>query len=96
MNTKKISALINRAETLGLTAREIKNKRGGGRKHHSLGSTHSPRRVVTINGLSFSHGGADQFLSAREKKVRSENWMVEFEQAKAGQPDTTPYKENIA
>jgi hypothetical protein len=95
MTTKKISALINRAETLGLTAREIKNKRGGFRKDHPLGSTSSPRRVVIINGLSFSHGGADQFLSAREKKVRSENWMVEFEQAKAGQPDTTPFNENI-
>jgi len=28
-------------------------------------------------------------------KVRSENWMVEFEQSKAGQPDTTPFNENI-
>lgn len=28
-------------------------------------------------------------------KVRSENWMVDFEQSKAGQPDTTPFNENI-
>lgn len=95
MTTKKISALINRAEALGLTAREIKNKHGGLRKHHPLGSTYSPIRVVIINGLSFSHGGADQFLSAREKKVRAENWMISFEKSKPGNPDETPFRENI-
>ena len=28
--------------------------------------------------------------------VRANKWMVDFEQSKPGQPDETPYKENIA
>jgi len=66
MTTKKVTALINRAEAIGLAARAIKNPRGGYRKHHPLGSTYSPKRVVIINDISFSHGGADQYLRARE------------------------------
>ena len=66
MTTKKVSALIDRAEAIGLTARAIKNSRGGYRKHHPLGSTYSPKRVVIINDISFSHGGADQYLLSRE------------------------------
>jgi hypothetical protein len=27
--------------------------------------------------------------------VRANNWMVDFEQSKPGQPDATPYSENI-
>ena len=27
--------------------------------------------------------------------VRANNWMVDFEQSKPGQPDATPYNENI-
>jgi len=61
-----IETLIKRAEALGLEARAITQSRGGYRKHHPLGSTHSPRRVVMIDGKSFSHAGVKQFLEARE------------------------------
>ncbi len=64
--TKNIEQLINRATALGLEARPISQSRGGYRKHHPLGSTHSPARVVMIDGKSFSHAGAKQYLSARE------------------------------
>jgi hypothetical protein len=30
------------------------------------------------------------------KIVRANKWMVDFEQSKPGQPDATPYNENIA
>jgi len=66
--SKKVDALVIRAKYLGLSARAISNPRGGYRKHHPLGSTYSPKRVVVIDGNSFSHGGAKQFLEAREVK----------------------------
>ncbi len=64
--SQKVNNLVKRAEVLGLPARGITNSRGGYRKHHPLGSTHSPRRVVIIDGKSFSHAGAKQFLAPRE------------------------------
>jgi len=63
--TPNIANLIERAEAAGLTVRPITQKRGGYRKHHPLGSNYVPRRVVMIDGKSFSHGGAKQFLTAR-------------------------------
>jgi len=62
----KVDALVKRAEVLGLPARAITNSRGGYRKHHPLGSTHSPQRVLMIDEKSFSHAGAKQFLAAWE------------------------------
>ena len=67
-NSQKASkSLIERAEALGLTAQQIDSKPHY-RKGGALGSTSVPQKVVEINGLSFSVGGAKQYLEAREFK----------------------------
>jgi hypothetical protein len=61
--------LLKRASLLPVTCRLIHNMRGGFRKHHPLGSTYSPQRVIIINNKSFSFAGARQFLCAMETKI---------------------------
>ena len=60
--------LIERAQALGLSATAIENSVGQHRRHHPLGSTSVPQKVVEIDGKKFSVGGAKQYLTAREKE----------------------------
>ncbi len=62
-----ILLIVRQAQSQGLEARTITQKRGGYRKYGSLGSTHSPRRVVMIEGKSWSISGARQFLSGSKQ-----------------------------
>ena len=78
-NSPKASkSLIERAEALGLTAQQIDSKPHY-RKGGALGSTSVPQKVVEINGLSFSVGGAKQYLEARESKLHSQFDYIESE-----------------
>ena len=60
--------LLDRAIAAGCQARLITQSRAGYRKHSSLGSTYSPRRIIVIDGIPFSIGGARQYLNARERQ----------------------------
>jgi|TARA_R100000664_G_scaffold28341_1_gene39535 hypothetical protein len=64
---KASKILVERAEKLGLPASIIEKSVGHYRRHNSLGSTSVPQKVVVINGIRFSVGGAKQYLTAREK-----------------------------
>ena len=59
--------IVRQAQSQGLSARVITQSRGGCRKHSSLGSTYSSKRVVVINGKSWSIDGARQFLSGSKQ-----------------------------
>ena len=61
--------LLARAKELGLKAEIIENSRGHYRRHHPNGSTSVPQKVIKIDGIRFSVGGAKQYLTAKERKA---------------------------
>jgi len=61
--------LLDRANALGLEAHIIDNSSGDHRRHHPLGSTSVPQKVINIEGQPYSIGGAKQYLVARESKL---------------------------
>lgn len=60
--------IVRQAQSQGLEARTITQRRGGFRKPSYLGSTYSPKRVVMITGKSFSINASRQFLSGCKQK----------------------------
>ena len=58
--------LMARAKLVGCKAEIIENSKGHHRRHSSLGSTSVPQKVIKIDGIKFSVGGAKQYLTALE------------------------------
>jgi len=58
--------IMVRAKLLGCKAEIIENSKGHYRRHSSLGSTSVPQKVVIIDDIRFSVGGAKQYLYALE------------------------------
>jgi len=61
--------LLDRAKALGLEASIIGSSSGDHRRHHPLGSTSVPQKVINIEGTAFSVGGAKQYLIAKESTL---------------------------
>ena len=66
-NQLQIGKLLGKAEAFGLKAEIIKNAKGDFRRHDSLGSTFVPQKVIMIEGIRFSIGGAKQYMDAKAK-----------------------------
>jgi hypothetical protein len=64
---KAAQLLVDRAKSLGLDASIIEHSAGQHRRYNPLGSTSVPQKVVVIDGIKFSVGGAKQYLTAREE-----------------------------
>ena len=64
---KATERLLVRAKKLSLKAEIIENSRGHYRRHHSLGSTSVPQKVIILDGIKFSVAGAKQYLSKKEQ-----------------------------
>ena len=58
--------IMVRAKLLGCKAEIIENSKGHYRRHHPLGSTSVPQKVVILDDIKFSVGGAKQYLYALE------------------------------
>lgn len=65
---KTISALVARAQNVGIDAWPIRNVNPARRKPGALGSTFSPSRVIMLDGAGYSLGGARQYIAAREQR----------------------------
>ena len=65
-STKATERLLARAKKLSLKAEIIENSRGHYRRHHSLGSTSVPQKVIILEGIKFSVSGAKQYLNKKE------------------------------
>mgnify|MGYP003993230155 FL=1 len=63
---KAVHTLHTRATEAGIDAAIISHPKNGSRKHSSLGSTYSPSKVITLNGISMGIGQARQYIEARE------------------------------
>jgi hypothetical protein len=63
---KAVHTLHTRATAAGISAAIISHPKNGIRKHSPLGSTYSPSKVITLNGISMSIGQARQYIEARE------------------------------
>ena len=58
--------LMARAKLVGCKSEIIQNSKGHHRRHSSLGSTSVPQKVVILDDIRFSVGGAKQYLTALE------------------------------
>jgi len=65
---KSSQLLIERAAACGIDASIIEKSKPGSRRYGANGSTHSPQKVVLLNGIRFSIGGARLYIAAREQK----------------------------
>jgi|TARA_R110000744_G_scaffold368076_1_gene477835 hypothetical protein len=59
--------LVNRALSKGLSASIIEHSAKQYRRYSSLGSTSVPQKVVIIDGIKFSVGGAKQYLNGKKR-----------------------------
>ena len=68
---KASQKLAKWAESLGLSATIIARSRGQCRVVHpgTRGSTSSPQKVIEIEGIRFSVGGARCYLEARQRQA---------------------------
>lgn len=62
-----IFKLLSQAQSVGIIGGIIHNPKRGYRKHHPLGSTYSPAKVLVLNGRRMSVGQARQYIAARAK-----------------------------
>jgi hypothetical protein len=58
--------LIERAVKVGIKAELIQASKPHYRRHHPMGSTSVPQKVVMLNGIRMSLGQAKQYINARE------------------------------
>ena len=86
---KATEKLLARAKELCLKAEIIENSRGHYRRHSPLGSTSVPQKVITIDGIRFSVGGAKQYLTAKEKEIPTQSFqeVLEEEEGRLRQKD---------
>tara|TARA_R110000868_G_scaffold8061_3_gene41713 strand:+ start:1454 stop:1720 length:267 start_codon:yes stop_codon:yes gene_type:complete len=69
--------LVDRALSKGLSASIIEHSAGHYRRYSSLGrsSTSVPQKVVIIDGIKFSVGGAKQYLRSTPLNQRLSFWI---------------------
>ena len=63
INTTEL--LKSEAVSLGIQAEIIQHAQPETRRYSSLGSTHAPQKVITLNGIRMSLGQAKQYIKAR-------------------------------
>lgn len=63
---KASQLLVERATACGIDASIIERSKPESRRYSANGSTHAPQKVVLLNGIRFSIGGARQYIEARE------------------------------
>jgi len=63
---KASQLLVERATACGIDASIIEKSKPESRRYSANGSTHAPQKVVLLNGIRFSIGGAMLYIEARE------------------------------
>jgi len=65
---KATDLLLTRAQAAGINAEVIQQSKPQHRRHHPLGSTNVPQKVISLNGIPMSVGQAKEYVAARERK----------------------------